>query len=272
MRTTGLVVVVVVAVGGLGCFSTARYEDAHIQRVASINARYEAERTQAQQREAELTAALEADRRLLAPTKPGSRCTPLHRVDEREAIVECRDQCERRAIDESLDGYLNEQIRKQCVHEICEPAYVDALTKTYVDADVHWVTSQLAASENADLESLMAFSHNQQVSRHLDDEARGLAKLQAQVRQQLERDRQAEIAASAWRRDQDIASGRAAHRARVQAAAFAARDAAPIDFEQSSLCTEGDPRLSRITGCRVERPLPDLAPTLEHAEPRDRDR
>ena len=136
---------------------------------------------------------------------------------------------------------------------------MDALTKTYVNADIHWVTSQRALSEGAELESLLAFSHNQAVTRRIEEDTRGLAQLQAQNRQRLERDREAEIAASARRRDAEIASGRAAHRARLQAAAFAARDRGPIGAGELSLCTADDPQLRHVAGCRSEQPPPDRA-------------
>lgn len=60
MRVTAGVVVVLV--GGFGCFSTARYDDAHVQRVAIINARYEA----ACRRQAEQYASLAAVAQLLS--------------------------------------------------------------------------------------------------------------------------------------------------------------------------------------------------------------
>jgi hypothetical protein len=267
MRTTGLVVVAVV-IGVVGCFSTASYDDAHARRVASINARYEAELVQEQQHQAVLVAALAADQALLIPIKSGALSGPVSRVDEREAIVECRNHCDHRGVDASLDEiHPNGPITAQCLHDICEPAYVDALTKTYVDADAHWVTNQIAVSEGADLEALMAFSHNQAVARHIEDDRRALAQLQAQTRQRVERERQAEIAASAQRRDLEITSGRAAHRVRVQAAAFAARDRGPISPGPSSLCAAGDPRLSTITGCRSEPALPDVAPPPQTEQP-----
>lgn len=270
MRTTGLVVVVVMVVGGLGCFSTARYDDAHLQRVASINARYEAETAQAQRRERELASLLEADRALLISIKPGSRSAPVSRVDEREAMVECRKQCDRRGMDDSLDEWRpNDQVKAQCLHEICEPAYVDALTRTYFDADVRWVTNELAASEGTDFESLLAFSHNQALAQHIEEEAHDLAKLQAQTPQRFERDRQAEIAASAQRRDSEIASGRAAHRARIQAASLAARDPGPVAARPSSLCAADavdDERSSRVAVCGSEPALPDSASSARSAQ------
>jgi hypothetical protein len=231
-----------------------------MQRIANINARYEAEVAQAQVRETELIAELERYRALLIPIKPGSQSAPIRRVDERAAIVECRNRCARCAIDKSPDGRRpDDRVKAQCLHDICEPAYVEALTRTYVEADVRWVTKQAAVLEPRDLESLLAFSHNQAVSRQIEDQAREIARLQAQTRERLARARQAELAASALQRDSEIASGRAAHRARIEAAAFAARDPAPIAGRPSDLCAAGDPRSMRVGVCRLELPLPDLA-------------
>jgi hypothetical protein len=286
MRTTGMVVVVVVF-GGLGCFSTARYDDAHARRVASINARYEAERAEDERRQVELVAMLESHEAMLIPVGPLGRLGqagqltplaalgplgplrpaplsgPVSRVDERDDIVECRDHCERRGIDDAVDGWhTDDKLRTQCLHQICEPAYADALTKTYADADLHWVMSQLARSDGADIEALMALSHNQAVSHHIEDERRELAQLRARAGERRERERQAEIAASAQRRDAEVSSERSAHRARIQAAAFAARDGDPINARPSSVCAAGDDQLSRITGCRSELPVTDPGPAL----------
>jgi len=84
MRTTGLVVVVVVV--GSGCFSTARYDDAHLRRVASINARYAAESQRVAEQYASLVAVLDEERRDLIPMAPGPDA-PVSRIDEREDIV-----------------------------------------------------------------------------------------------------------------------------------------------------------------------------------------
>jgi hypothetical protein len=266
MRTTGLFVVMVVT-GGLGCFSTARYDDAHTQRVAIINARYEAESAQEARRESELVSALEADEALLIPLRLGGLSGPVSRVGDRPDIVECRTQCDRPSADPSVDGiHASGETRTQCLHDICDPAYTDALTRTYVEADVRWVGGQLAAREHADLESLMAFSHDRVVSRRIEDDRRRLAEAQAQARHHLAQVRQAEIAASARRRDLEIASARATHGAGVQAAAFAAKDVGSLSADQPSVCAAGDARLNRIIGCRLELPLPELAPEpqLEH--------
>jgi hypothetical protein len=259
MRTTGVVVVVAVVVGCSGCFSTARYDDAHVKRVESIEARYEAERVREQERQTALIAALAGYHALLIPIRPGSLSAPVSRVDERDDIVQCRKQCERRAFDKSPERRRPDaKVNAQCLRDTCEPAYVDALARTYVAADVHWVTLERAASEGADLEVLMAFSHNQAIRRRIDDETRNLAQLLAQMRERPERDRRAEIAASARRRDAEITSGRVAHRARLQAAAsaFTAMDRS-TDPRPQSLCAAGDPGLRRAAGCRSALPLPD---------------
>jgi hypothetical protein len=122
--------------------------------------------------------------------------------------------------------------------------------------------SQLARSDGADLEALMALSHNQAVLRHIEDERRELAQLRARAGERRDRERQAEIAASAHRRDAEISSERSAHRARIQAAAFAAKGGDPISARPSSVCAAGDDQLSRITGCHSELPVADPGPSL----------
>jgi hypothetical protein len=67
MRVT---VMVVAMVGGLGCFSTARYDDAHVQRVAIINARYEAESRRQAEQYASVAATLDQLRARLHPISP----------------------------------------------------------------------------------------------------------------------------------------------------------------------------------------------------------
>jgi hypothetical protein len=263
MRTTWLVVVMLV-VGGLGCFSTARYDDAHMQRVASINARYEAETAQEQEREHELASVIDRYRALLVPIKPGSLSTPMSHVSERAEIIECRTRCDRRSIDESLDGrHTNDRVKAQCLRDVCEPAYLDALTKTYSGADVRRVTSQRAISEGGELESRLAGAHNRVILQHIEDESRELARLQEQTRRRLEQDRREAIAASAQRRDAEIASGRAVHRARIRAAAFAARDPGPVAAGAPPACVAAEHEQVHGDGCRAELPSPDLGSSAE---------
>lgn len=208
MRTSGMAVAVIVT--GFACFSTARYDTAHVKRVVDINARYDAESRRQQDWIASNIAALDRLKASVIAIAPGSSSTPIHRVDERDDIVACRSEC----------------TGAPCMREICQPAYADALVKTYASADLTWVTHQLSASTDADLEALLAFSHNQAVLRAIDAQVSSLAQLQDQARRRLEQEREREIRASIQQRDAEIVSGRAARRARVKAAAdaFAATD------------------------------------------------
>lgn len=63
MRNRGVVVAVIVAC--FGCFSTARYDRAHTQRVSTIQARYDADLARERQRHAVLVAELERRRAFL---------------------------------------------------------------------------------------------------------------------------------------------------------------------------------------------------------------
>jgi len=251
MRTAGLVVVVVV--GGSGCFSTARYDDAHLQRVASIHARYVAERQRVDEQYASLVAALDEQRADLIPMAPGSDA-PVSRIDDREEIVRCRSQCEHRAVAGPCEG-SSEPAKAACLHEVCRPAHLDALLKTYFRADLAWATSQRSVSNDAkgdaELEALMARSHNREVRRTLDEQIKALAQQRAQVQSRLARDRQGEIRASEQQRTSEIAAGRAVRRARLQAAA----DASPpmgqgsISARQLGVAAIDDQLLSRVGSC-----------------------
>jgi hypothetical protein len=196
---------VAVAIAGLGCFSTARFDTAHVRRVADIDARYGAETRQQDDWYASSVAALDQLKASVVAVVPGSRHAPVHRVEDRIAFVECRRHC----------------AGAQCLREICQPAYADALIKTYGHADARWVTHQLSVSRDADLESLLAFSHNQTVLRTVDHRSATLAQQHGHARRRLALLRDSEIRASSQRRDAEIATGRAAHRARVKAAADA---------------------------------------------------
>ncbi len=232
MLTTGLVVVVIV--GGSGCFSTARYDAAHLQRVASINARYAAEGQRVDEQYAFSVAALD-ERADLIPMTPGSGA-PVSRIDEREEMVLC-----------------------------CLPAYLDTLLKTYVRADVTWVASQRSVSNDAEgdaeREARMARSHNQEVRRALDAQIRALAQQRAEAQGRLARERQHQIQASEQQRTSEIASGRAVRRARLQAAADASTPMGQgsISARQHGVAAIDDQLLSRVGGCSTGVWLPGRA-------------
>ena len=261
------VVVVVVVVGGSGCFSIARYDDAHFQRVASINARYAAEGQRLDAQYASSIAALDKIRVELIPMTPGSDA-PVNRIDEREDIVRCRCQCEHHAPTGPFEG-LNEPAEAECLREVCRPAYLDALRRAYFRADVTWVTSQRSASNDAELEALMARSHNRAVRRILDEQTQALAQQRAQAQHRLARERQGEIQASEQQRTSEIASGRAVRRARLQAEAdaFTAMGQGSISARQRCVGAIDDQLLSRVGDCPTGAWLPGGAASLQSSQP-----
>jgi hypothetical protein len=82
MRNRGAVVAVVVMCSS--CFSTARYDRAHIERVSSINARHDAALEREREHHASVLAELDRRRALAIPVDPDAGGAPLHRVDRRD--------------------------------------------------------------------------------------------------------------------------------------------------------------------------------------------
>lgn len=204
----------------LSCFSTARYDRAHSQRVASIDARYAVLLEREREQYRALVAEIDRRRALVVAVKPGADHAPVFRVDERPEIARCREFCQ----------------RSECLRNVCQLSYVDALLKTYYHADFAWVTSQVATSSRSDLESLLAFSHNQSLIAEIDQQAAILEQRHAQTRAHLDQQHQRELRASVQLRDAEIAAGRAARRERVKAAAdaFSAQDHASAPSAPSS--------------------------------------
>ena len=195
-----IAMVLVAAIGGFGCFSTARYDDAHLQRVARINARYEAEHRREDEQYAALASALDKFRMQLIPPRPGSSA--------------------------SADG-------------------------------------------DADLEALLAFSHNQEVLRYIAAQAKAIEQLQARAHDRLDADRQGEVHASDQQRTSEIASGRAIRRARLQAAAYAftAMDQGPISARQICVGATANQLLSRTGECRAGARSPGRASSSHSSQP-----
>jgi hypothetical protein len=133
-------VVVVVVVGGFGCFSTARYDDAHVQRVANINARYEAENRREAEQYASRVAALDQLRAQLLPIPPGS-CAPEARIDAGDAI--------------------DEQARALAQHQAQARDRLDAERQGEIQASAQQRTSEIAsgrAVRRARLQAAHAFT------------------------------------------------------------------------------------------------------------------
>ena len=91
MRNRGLVVTA--AVTCISCFSTARHDRAHSQRVSRINARYDAGLEREHQHNISAVTELDRRRMFVIPVKPEAAHAPVNRVDERADIVECRQRC-----------------------------------------------------------------------------------------------------------------------------------------------------------------------------------
>jgi hypothetical protein len=268
MRTTGVVaVVVIIVVGSVGCFSTARYDDAHLQRVAIIHARYAAEGQRVDQQYASYITALDKLRMELIPMTPGMD-VPVSRIVDREDLVLCRRQCAQGAPAGPFERQ-NEPAKTECFREVCRPASLDALRKTYFRANVTGVMSQPPGASDADLEAVMARSHNREVRRTLDDQTRSLAQQRAQAQRLLARQYQVEIDASEHQRTSEIASGRAVRRARLKAAddAFTAMGQGPISARQRCVGAIDDQLLSRVGDCPLGAGLLGGAASLQSSPP-----
>jgi hypothetical protein len=214
-------VVVAVAVTCLSCFSTARYDRAHTQRVSHINARYDAAVEREHQHYISLVTDLDKLRASLIPVTPGSGHAPVDPVDGRADIVECRRRCAGLRPSIPTAPRAQAQTPAQCLRDVCQPAYADALVRTYFQADFAWATSQLASSSDAELESLLALSHNQSLLADIEQQATALAQRHASARNHIEQQRQHALRQSQQLRASEIDAGRAARRARVKAAADA---------------------------------------------------
>lgn len=207
------------SIGCFSCFSTARYDDAHIQRVANINARYEAARRHEDEQYALLVTSLDQFRRYLLPVKLDSQ-PPPRRGDDRGNLIALRDQC---------------------LRDVCQPGYVDMLIKTYAGADAPGRTSQLSSSQG-ELASQIAVLHNQEVLRTIDERTRRLEQQRAQVHRRLEAQRRDHIQASEQQRSSEIASGRALRRARLQAAAHASTTMGQGPIRGKQICVDAGRR------------------------------
>lgn len=219
MRNRG--VVVAVALTCLSCFSTARYDRAHTQRVSNINARYDAAVEREHQHYISFVTDLGKRRASVIPVKVESGHAPVNPVDGRADIVTCRQSCASLRPAGPADPRVQTQTVVQCLRDTCEPAYADAVVKTYFRADLTWVASQLASSSGADLEALLAFSHNQSLLADIEQQATVLAQRHTRARDHIEQQRRRALQESQQLRASEIEAGRAARRARVKAAADA---------------------------------------------------
>lgn len=269
MHTHAVVAAVVMMC--LGCLSTARYDRAHLQRVAQIHARYEGAIQREHQHYLSRLAELESRRAFVIPVipaRPETMSAPLHRIDQRDDIVECRRRCaSRRHRDADPSPTRSQAV--PCVRDICQ-SYIDALVETYAAADFAWVIGQLASTADTDIESLLALSHNQSLAASIDEQAKELARRQAQTRSHLEQQRGRELSASAQLRDSEIATARQARRARVKAAADAlapanhGRSLLPPGSHLGPIEPPRRPPAESFRRSPVESSAPPAAASIEH--------
>jgi hypothetical protein len=198
--------VFVAAVAGCGSLSTVRHDQAHQQRVASIEAEYRAEHRRQIAHYVTLIAAIEDRRNALVAVAPDG--APVSRVDDRDELAPCRTRCSDGLADPF--GPPPRAALPGCAIEVCRAAYVEALTRTYFAADLAWARPHLI-----DLESLLAHSHNATLGREIDEQLASIQQLKTQALSYVELVRQLAIQDSQRQRDVE----RGARRARVRAAA-----------------------------------------------------
>jgi hypothetical protein len=235
----------------LSCVSTAQYHAAHRRRVAEINARYDAELSDQLTRRRDQLAKVDELRAYLVPVKRDAGYAPEEPVSERpemRAIVEhCRELSEQLAAQPGARDV--DTLRGECLDIVFDKAYLPALHATYYEADFDDVLATYGTTRDADLEALLAYSHNASVLRRITamkDEIR--ANTQRRLAR-IERWRAADIRGSELARDLAIdqaeaenARALAAIGAGLQAASQAARPVPPTTTyapttTQTSACT-----------------------------------
>jgi hypothetical protein len=90
MRMMGVVVIALAVTGGVGCFSTASYDHAHVRRVATINARYEAARLRQAQAGPDLADLGVDDRARRPDERPAAPRDPLEAERQAEISASAR--------------------------------------------------------------------------------------------------------------------------------------------------------------------------------------
>jgi hypothetical protein len=213
-----LVLGIVCSVAGFSCFSTARYDTAHAWRVGSINKQHYAESKALEARYDELLRSFDDFRKFLIPVEDGGNYAPVSRVSARAEIAACSKTCGE-YFPPSLDP--DGKAKAECLKTICQKLYIDAVLATYYRADVSWVTEQLSTYEKGDMESLLAFSHNQSILGYVDEQRRAVEDMRAQARLHLAEKRRNELNSSWQQRESEVAVGYNAHRSRMMAVASA---------------------------------------------------
>src|SRR5689334_16841973 len=148
MHARMVVVFIVGALAGTSCISSAKYEQAHQQRTAEINARYDAERAETERRGAQLVAIVEESRKGLVEVLPGSRYSPIDRFDQQDWFTNVQTQCaeiQAEAKSTSGDAQLRNELgslAQECRRKLYVELYYPALATRYFRANADLVLQQ----------------------------------------------------------------------------------------------------------------------------------
>jgi len=207
-----------------GCFSSARFDQAHATRVHQINAEQDRRRAEVLKDAQELLELIYQRRKYLAPVKPGSQSSPLTRIDTRPEMEKFRALCA------SYDGHIEQAIalgqdpsalkqgKDDCEAKYYREIYVPLLVSTYYKADAQWaIRTYLENPERYDIEALFLYSHNKAISQEIDRDVAQVVALRDWRLQRIESWRLEEISYSAAERDREVSLAREEHRRRMQA-------------------------------------------------------
>lgn len=160
----GRLVAVSALVAGLSCVSTAPYHEAHRRRGADINARYDAERAERKSRARELLMEIDGLRTYLVAVRAGAGYSPVRRVEAQAELVDlaqkCRELGDQLALPPGATAADAEEFRVSCRAKVSDELYLPTLRATYYLADFDDMMAMYRSSSDADLEALLAYSHN----------------------------------------------------------------------------------------------------------------
>lgn len=196
----------------VSCFSTAQYDAANAQRIAAINQRHDEELRKLDARYLELIEAADELKKYLIPVTPGGSYAPVVRVAQQPEVLACDARC--KSDSASLPSDVAQEFLRRCSETVCRDVYASALRATYFEADFSWAAAQLHQIEGSDGEALLTYSHNQKILSEIEKLNQGTREARDAARRSIEESRGTEIAGSWQQHSDEVALGRAQHRAR----------------------------------------------------------
>lgn len=184
------------------CVNTAAIHQRHAMRANNINARYAKQRTEVTAQWNEVIRLIEKRREYLIPIAEGGGYQPLDLIWESTEVRVMRSFC-------SKEEYRD--VADECRKRLRD-MYFDALERRYNRADTQWVAAQLQAHDDADLESLLAYSHNSVMLAEIERELAEVKRKRDEHLALIERGRVAEISMSATERNRELAEADARRR------------------------------------------------------------